>query len=289
MSANIDALIEQGKRAIAEGNRYEAQNFLIRATELDENNEQAWLWLASAVDSEEEQRICLENILVINPANADAQRMLAELDRKAGSDATHSFDGFDDGASAPTQTDTGTSAFVGNDDPFGSSFDSGGFSAGDSGGPFSSGFDYSPPSAGAPPPPAPMPPAAPPPSVPLPPSAEPSLNDLYDNPVDEEEEAIEAPFGAPFGGDSLPEEAPLSPMEDKFEPPQQSYYEDDFDDGFLDEDDEPDYLEFLPEDVKPTRLPGTDEKPNTGLMIGVGLFAVLNVLALVALIVQVVL
>ena len=94
MSANVQGLIEQGQRALQAGDREEAQQFLMRATELDEGKRDAWLWLAAAVETEEDQRVCLDNVLVLNPENAQAQQMLAELDRNSG--AVDNFDSLAD-------------------------------------------------------------------------------------------------------------------------------------------------------------------------------------------------
>jgi Tfp pilus assembly protein PilF len=45
MAPNIDAMIQQGVKAYRAGNKQEAKAFLIKAVELDQYNEQAWLWL----------------------------------------------------------------------------------------------------------------------------------------------------------------------------------------------------------------------------------------------------
>ncbi|MDX2079136.1 MAG: hypothetical protein SFZ02_22090 [bacterium] len=82
-SANVDAMVREAKRAIREGNKSEAQALLLRATEIDQSNEQAWMWLSAVVESIEDQMICLENVLQINPKNADAKRGLDMLRKKA--------------------------------------------------------------------------------------------------------------------------------------------------------------------------------------------------------------
>jgi hypothetical protein len=82
-SSNVDAMVREAKRAIRAGNKSEAQALLLRATELDQSNEQAWMWLSAVVESIEDQMICLENVLQINPQNADAKRGLDMLRKKA--------------------------------------------------------------------------------------------------------------------------------------------------------------------------------------------------------------
>jgi Tol biopolymer transport system component len=47
--------------------------------ERDDSNEQAWLWFASVVDTVRERRICLENVLEINPNNQRARQALEKL------------------------------------------------------------------------------------------------------------------------------------------------------------------------------------------------------------------
>ncbi|GAB4528217.1 MAG: hypothetical protein OHK0046_46830 [Anaerolineae bacterium] len=82
MATNADALVEEGIRAYRAGNKVEARRLLEKATDLDQMNEKAWLWLSAVVDSPEDQRICLENVLFINPNSKDAQRGLKLLDEK---------------------------------------------------------------------------------------------------------------------------------------------------------------------------------------------------------------
>ncbi len=79
---DIPELLRQGIEAAREGRKAEAQRFFEQVTELDENNEKGWFWLASVVETDEERRICLSNVLHINPNNERAQRALAALDSK---------------------------------------------------------------------------------------------------------------------------------------------------------------------------------------------------------------
>jgi hypothetical protein len=85
--ANIEAIVQEGIAAVKAGRKAEARRILVRATELDERNEQAWLWLSACVDTPEEQRICLENVLSINPANLKAQRGLEAIRKQSGPSA----------------------------------------------------------------------------------------------------------------------------------------------------------------------------------------------------------
>lgn len=47
-SANVDAMVREAKRAIREGNKSEAQALLLRATEIDQSSEQAWMSLTQS-------------------------------------------------------------------------------------------------------------------------------------------------------------------------------------------------------------------------------------------------
>lgn len=79
MSANVEAMIRAGIDAFRAGNKTDARALLERAIELDEYNEMAWLWLAAVVETPEEQRTCLENVLVINPDSERARQGLKSL------------------------------------------------------------------------------------------------------------------------------------------------------------------------------------------------------------------
>lgn len=79
MSANVEAMIRAGIDAFRAGNKADARTLLERAIELDEYNEMAWLWLSAVVETPEEQRTCLENVLVINPNSERAKQGLKSL------------------------------------------------------------------------------------------------------------------------------------------------------------------------------------------------------------------
>lgn len=84
MAANVDAMIREGIKASREGKKDDARTLLLKAVELDEHNEQAWLWLSAVVDSPEDQQTCLENVLAINPNNEKARQGLRYLKQKIG-------------------------------------------------------------------------------------------------------------------------------------------------------------------------------------------------------------
>lgn len=88
MTANVDAMVRDAIRAYRAGNKAEARTLLERATDIDQNNEQAWMWLSAVVDSIDEQRICLENVLYLNPDNTNAKRGLEMLNKQSQETAT---------------------------------------------------------------------------------------------------------------------------------------------------------------------------------------------------------
>jgi tetratricopeptide (TPR) repeat protein len=76
-------LLRAGVAAAQEGRKDEARRLLLQVTEIDERNEQAWLWLSGVVDAFEDRRVCLENVLAINPENTHARAGLQWLDQHA--------------------------------------------------------------------------------------------------------------------------------------------------------------------------------------------------------------
>lgn len=54
----------------------------MRVIEVDERNEQAWLWLSGVVDTDEDRLICLENVLTLNPDNVRARAGLKWLQQR---------------------------------------------------------------------------------------------------------------------------------------------------------------------------------------------------------------
>ena len=82
---DIAELLRKGIEAAREGKREVARGLFEQVVELDEKSEKGWFWLASVVDSDEERRICLGNVLHINPNNERAKRALDTLQAQAKS------------------------------------------------------------------------------------------------------------------------------------------------------------------------------------------------------------
>src|SRR5690606_32794394 len=80
---NVADLLRRGIDAAREGRKNEARELFEQVVELDEKNEKGWFWLASVVDTDEERRICLSNVLHINPNNERAKRAMDALQEKA--------------------------------------------------------------------------------------------------------------------------------------------------------------------------------------------------------------
>jgi hypothetical protein len=74
-----DLLTQQGITALQANDKARAHDLLGKALHIEPHNEQAWLWLSGAVQSDAERRYCLERVLVLNPHNTAAQRGIAIL------------------------------------------------------------------------------------------------------------------------------------------------------------------------------------------------------------------
>ena len=69
-------LMQHGRAAFDRGDKELAHNLWREAALLDPYNEQVWLALLDVLETRDDQRVCLENILSINPMNTQARRML---------------------------------------------------------------------------------------------------------------------------------------------------------------------------------------------------------------------
>ncbi len=76
-------LFREGKKAARDGDNIRAHALFRQAIEIDPYHEQVWLWLASVVESDEDRRVCFENVLELNPANPTARQQLRRLEAKA--------------------------------------------------------------------------------------------------------------------------------------------------------------------------------------------------------------
>jgi tetratricopeptide (TPR) repeat protein len=89
-SERFDELFQAGRSAFAMGNLQQAHDFWKEAARLSPFNEQVWLALLDVIDSDDDRRVCLQNILQINPMNVQARRMLNQIvARKESAEQLH--------------------------------------------------------------------------------------------------------------------------------------------------------------------------------------------------------
>jgi hypothetical protein len=115
-----DDLLNQGIAALKAGRKAEARGLLAQLVEQEPRHELGWLWLSGAVDTDEDRRVCLENVLAINPNNETAKRGLPSLVVQESAPARESLaNGFggDDVFQPTEQPDTGHLTSTIQDDP----------------------------------------------------------------------------------------------------------------------------------------------------------------------------
>lgn len=78
-SYQVAQWLRQGIAAARAGDEEQARELLLKVVDVDEHNEQAWLWLSGVVESDADREICLENVLAINPDNNLAKAGLVHL------------------------------------------------------------------------------------------------------------------------------------------------------------------------------------------------------------------
>lgn len=76
-------LFKAGKEAAKQGSKQQAHALFRKAIEVDPYHEQIWLWLASVVETDEDRRVCFENVLELNPSNRLAKRQLLRMEDRA--------------------------------------------------------------------------------------------------------------------------------------------------------------------------------------------------------------
>jgi Tfp pilus assembly protein PilF len=84
MSEQVAEWLYDGVMALLEGDKDTARDMLLQVVEVEEHNEEAWLWLSGAVDELEDQQVALENVLAINPSNTAAREGLAWVQQQLG-------------------------------------------------------------------------------------------------------------------------------------------------------------------------------------------------------------
>jgi tetratricopeptide (TPR) repeat protein len=82
-TANLDELLQRGVTAVQMGHAEVAKDCFLAILAVAEQHEAAWFWLGQVVEDIEEQRICLENVLTINPNHPEAASLLGRLEETA--------------------------------------------------------------------------------------------------------------------------------------------------------------------------------------------------------------
>lgn len=77
-----EEILQRAITAFKAGRKEEARTLFMDVVEQDQHNEQAWLYLSALVDTLEEQQICLENVLTVNPNHEKAKQGLETVLKK---------------------------------------------------------------------------------------------------------------------------------------------------------------------------------------------------------------
>jgi hypothetical protein len=81
---DANTLVKKAIELLKAKQKSKARELLMQAVDLDEGHEEGWLYLSLVVDSKNEQKICLENVLAINPNNEQARKALSVVRQKLG-------------------------------------------------------------------------------------------------------------------------------------------------------------------------------------------------------------
>lgn len=85
-SKRFTRLMRLGHVAYADGKHQQAHQLWRQAAMLQPDSEQVWLALLNVVDDDNDKRVCVRNILAINPDNDHVHEALASHDDTATSD-----------------------------------------------------------------------------------------------------------------------------------------------------------------------------------------------------------
>lgn len=308
MSANVEGLVREGMNAIKAGRKDEGKAMLLRAVELDQYNAEAWLWLSGTMESLDDQRTCLENVLAVDPNNQRAKQGLEYLAKQKPKPPTSPLSaaansgafsnratstsvewGAPEPAAAPAWTppapkepsEEDLDAWVTNLNlpgtvtvkPSGNSpFTDFNLDDDIAGGPFGAAVEMEPPPA-----PAPIPiPDAPPKRISPPPPAAPPPAPRSAPPPRSPVPSTPMPT---FGFDEELEEAANKFVQASEQQPSTSilYDADKDQDGEFLEEEEGLLFAQIPGEIKPTRLPGTRQRAPILLVLATVLLVIINV------------
>lgn len=83
---DIKQMLAQAKQLL-KTDKKKAREILLQVVDIDERNEEAWLYMSGVVDSIEEQIVALENVLALNPNHKTAQKGLDTIRQRTGKSA----------------------------------------------------------------------------------------------------------------------------------------------------------------------------------------------------------
>ena len=72
-------LLQRGVTAVQEDKPEQARVLLTQVVERDEANVNGWLWLSRVADTPEDQEVCYENVVALDPNNAEIAQKLATI------------------------------------------------------------------------------------------------------------------------------------------------------------------------------------------------------------------
>lgn len=75
-------LMQAGRVAYEAGKPKAAHDLWKEAAALEPYNEQVWLALLDVLQTDDDRRVCLQNIIAINPLNVQARRQLNRIDAR---------------------------------------------------------------------------------------------------------------------------------------------------------------------------------------------------------------
>ncbi len=78
-SADVHRLLREGIEAFKRGNKVRCRELLLKVVRQNNSLEDAWWWLSEAVDDPGDKMVALQNVLVLNPGHAEAQKKLTQL------------------------------------------------------------------------------------------------------------------------------------------------------------------------------------------------------------------
>lgn len=109
----VQDTLQRAINAFKAGRKDEARTLFMDVVEQDQHNEQAWLYLSALVDTLEEQQICLENVLTVNPNHEKAKQGLAKVQQKLAAQDDSTDAPADSSPPAPPPSFGGSSAPIG--------------------------------------------------------------------------------------------------------------------------------------------------------------------------------